>query len=108
MKARQRGWSASLPGASAPALRAACGRLSRSARIRARFFGLEATLAAHQETRAERRVPPRQRGSGETLRLARGREHGAPEFAVEVETLAALRDDADGNVDELAVEIADD
>src|ERR1043166_8809298 len=38
MKARQRRWSASL---------------------RARFFGLKASLAAHLETRAERRVPPR-------------------------------------------------
>ena len=44
----------------------------------------------------------------EVLRLARGREHRTPEFAVEVEALAALRDDADGNVDELAVEKADD
>ena len=44
----------------------------------------------------------------EALRLARGRKHRTPEFAVEVEALAALRDDADGNVDELVVEIADD
>jgi len=46
--------------------------------------------------------------SHEALGLAGAGEHGAPEFSFEVEAFAALRDDADGHVDELAVEIAND
>lgn len=40
--------------------------------------------------------------------LAGGREHGAPQLAVQIEMLAAGGDDVDGHMDELAIKLADD